>query len=59
MANHLSKFMPNLADTTKSLRDLLVKNNHWTWAEPQQTAFAKVKEQFSSSPVLTIYDPKK
>jgi len=42
-ANHLSKFMPNLADTTKNLHDLLVKNNHWTWAEPQQTAFVKLK----------------
>jgi len=29
----LSKFMPNLADTTKSHHDLLVKNNHWTWTE--------------------------
>jgi len=59
MANHLNKFMPNLVDTTKSLCDLLVKNHHWTWTEPQQMAFAKVKEQLSSSPVLTIYDFKK
>ena len=59
MTNHLSKFTPNLAETTKSLRDLLAKKNCWTWGEPQQTAFEKIKQQLSSSPVLAIYDPKK
>ena len=59
MTNHLSKFTPNLAETTKSLRDLLAKNNCWTWGEPQQTAFKKIKQQLSSSPVLAICDPKK
>ena len=28
MTNHLSKFTPNLSETTKSLRDLLSKKNH-------------------------------
>ena len=42
MTNHLSKFTPNLAETTKSLRDLLAKKNHWTWGEPQQTVFEKI-----------------
>ena len=59
MTNHLSKFTPNLAETTKSLRDLLAKKNCWTWGEPQQTAFEKIKQQLSPSPVLAIYDPKK
>ena len=56
MANHLSKFTPNLAETTKSLRDLLTSKNHWTWGQAQQTAFNKIKQCLSSSPVLAIYD---
>ena len=59
MTNHLSKFTPNLAETTKKLRDLLAKKNHWTWGEPQQKAFEKIKQQLSSSPVLAIYNPEK
>ena len=43
MANHLNKFTPNSAATTKSLRDLLSGKNHWTWNEVQQTAFEKIK----------------
>ena len=59
MTNHLSKFTPNLAEATKNLRDLLAKKNHWTWGEPQQKAFEKIKQQLSSSPVLAIYNPEK
>ena len=59
MTNHLSKFTPNLSETTKSLRDLLSKKNHWTWGEPQQASFEKIKQQLSSSPVLAIYNPEK
>ena len=59
MTDHLSKFTPNLADTTKSLRDLLSKKNHWTWGESQQKTFDQIKEQLSSSSVLAIYDPMK
>ena len=44
MANRLGKFILNLADATKRLRDLLSKKNHWTWGEPQQTVFRKLKE---------------
>jgi len=57
MAIHLGKFIPNLADTTKSLHDLQSKKNHWTWGEPQQTTFFKLKEQLTATPVLVIYDP--
>ena len=59
MANHLGKFTPNLAETTKALRDLLTTKNHWMWGQAQQSAFKKIKQCLSSSPVLAIYDPKK
>ena len=55
--NQLSKFAPNLAEITKPLRDLLVKNNHWTWGEPQQEAFQKVKNALTNSPILAMYNP--
>ncbi len=42
MVNHLTKFTPNLADMTKSLRDLLSKESHWCWGEPQKTAFQEI-----------------
>ena len=31
MTNQLSKFIPNLADKTNSLKELLHKNCQWTW----------------------------
>ena len=59
MANHLSKFMPNVAETTKCLRDLLSDKNHFTWNQAQQTAFDNIKQSLTSSPVLAICDPNK
>ena len=37
----------------------LSNKNHWMCGEPQQKAFEKIKQQFSCSPVLAIYDPQK
>ena len=54
MTNHLNKFTPNLAQTTKSLCDLLSDKNHRTWNQAQQKAFDKIKQSLSSSPVLAI-----
>ena len=57
MTNQLSKFTPNLADMIKPLRDLLSHRNEWSWGEPQKSAFTKVKEALSQSPVLAAFDP--
>lgn len=57
MANQMSKFVPNLADTTKPLRELLHKGRQWTWELPQREAFVGVKELLSTAPVLALYDP--
>ena len=56
MANQMSKFAPRLAEITKPLRDLLIKDNHWTWGEPQQRAMDKVKEILVTSPILALFD---
>ena len=48
MVNQLMKFCPNLAELTKPLRDLLKRDNTWTWSTEQQHAFDKVKDELSS-----------
>ena len=56
MANHLSKFSPNLAEKTTPLRELLNKKNEWVWGEPQHQAFEDVKQALVVSPVLSLFD---
>ena len=58
MVNHLSKFTPCLADKTKPLRDLLVKDRHWVWGEMQQKAFERLRQMLTSSPVLALFNPR-
>ena len=37
MVSHLGKFIPNLADLTKPIRDLIVTTNDWICGETQQS----------------------
>jgi hypothetical protein len=55
MANHLGKFIPNLAQMKEPIRSLLSTKNRWAWETPQQEAFAKIKEALASPPVLAHY----
>ena len=57
MANHLAKFIPDMAAIAKPFRDLLSTRNAWSWEHPQKEAFAKVKETLSTAPTLSLYDP--
>ena len=45
--NQLGKFIPNLAQITQPIRELLVKSNQWMWEEPQQTASQRSKKPLS------------
>ena len=56
MCNQLSKFLPDLAETTKPLRDLLSKKNQWVWDQAQRKAFQNVKSKLCSTPVLWLYN---
>ena len=58
LAQYLSKFLPHLADLTKQLRELTHQDSLWTWDHPQQTAFEKLKEAVSKTPVLRYYNLK-
>ena len=57
MVNQMIKFVPNLADITKLLRDLLSTKNQWAWGQSQEEAFNKVKTIISPVPVLALFDP--
>ena len=57
MAKQMSKFAPNLAETTKPLGDVLNKRSQWVWESTQKQAFQDIKQSLSSSPVLALYDP--
>ena len=59
MVNQLGKFIPQLAEKDKPLRDLLSKKNSWVWDVAQEAAFKTLKEALSSAPVLAVYDQKR
>ena len=55
----LSRFLPNLSSTTAALRQLLKQANSFEWNEPQERAFAAVKDALRDPRVLRHFDPKK
>ena len=56
MLNQMIKFVPNLANITKPLRDLLSAKNQWAWGQSQEEAFNRAKMILSSAPVLALFD---
>lgn len=59
MVTYLSKFISNLSEITKPLRQLLVKNVEWCWGHEQEVAFETIKMKLCSLPVLKYYDVNK
>ena len=57
MTTQLNKFSPFIADRTKPLRDLLVKNTEWRLGHQQAAAFGEIKKELSSSRTLGQYNP--
>lgn len=55
MVNQQDKFIPQLLEKDKLLRDLLSKMNHWIWEEDQAKAFNTLKEDLE----IALYDPLK
>ena len=53
MATYVARYIPNFADLTFPYRQLLKKAAPWTWAEPQQDAFNKIKQLIVKAPVLS------
>ena len=57
MINQLGKFIPQLSDSNKPLRELLSVENQWVWTSCQQQAFKSIKELVSSDSPLALFDP--
>ena len=57
MVNQIGKYLPNLAQNSKPLRDLLNRDTAWIYGSAQKHAFGTIKRQLVSTPVLAIYDP--
>ena len=56
MANHLGKFSSCLASLSQPLRELLSKNNAWTWDNAQASAYNQIKEELTKPTVLALYN---
>ncbi|XP_008486716.1 uncharacterized protein K02A2.6-like, partial [Diaphorina citri] len=57
MFNYLRDFIPNMAEITSPLRNLLRKSTEWHWANEQQVAFQKLKDIVSKPPILRNFNP--
>ena len=55
LATYLSKFIPNLAATTKPLTHLL--SSPWHWTDECSTAADTIRQHFSTAPVLSLFQP--
>ena len=53
------KFLPNLAEMTKPIRDLHKKDTEWIWDSPQKKAFDQLKNELASNEALVLYDTEK
>ena len=56
MATYMSSFIPNLADHTAPLRNLLKENADFTWNPSHSKAFEKVKALICTTTTLAYYD---
>lgn len=56
LANHLEKFMPQLADKAEPLRQLTRKGQEFVWDSEQQQAFQAVKNSISEGCTLAFFD---
>lgn len=51
-AQHLVKFLPQLSDITKPLRDLTLNDVQFIVKKAQQAAFKRLKDAITVTPVL-------
>ncbi|CAI7792207.1 unnamed protein product, partial [Closterium sp. NIES-53] len=54
--NYVCQFVPDMAQLTAPLTDLLRKGVEYTWGEKEQAAFSALKNILCSPPVLRIAD---
>ena len=56
MINYVAKFIPDLANRSRSLRELLKEQHAWAWQPQHQKCFDELKRACSTEPTLAYYD---
>ena len=56
LANYYRWFVKNFASVAKLLHEMTRKEIKWNWGERLQKAFEKLKEKFTTEPVLVTLD---
>ena len=59
MVNYLSKFLPNLSDESKELRELEKSNKTWEWNARYQQVFENLKNMIGKTETLKYFEPEK
>lgn len=59
MVHYLGRYLPNLADVTCPLNDLLRADKALVWGQAQEQAFTKVKQLLTESLIPSFYDGSK
>ena len=59
MAQYLAKYIPNYSTLTAPLRELTHQNVPWVWGDVESEAYQKLKDELTSSRVMTYFDPTK
>lgn len=59
MANYCSRFIPDFATVTESLRRLTWKGTPWEWGAKQESAFKHLKELLTRNTVMVYFFPRK
>ena len=56
LANYYQQFVKDFAKIMKLLYEMMRKEMKWSWRERQQRMFEKLKERFTTEPVLVTLD---
>jgi len=56
LANYYRRFIKDFAKIVAPLHVLVRKEQKWKWEKEQEEAFGKLKEVFTTEPVLVILD---
>lgn len=56
-ANFYRRFIRDFAKMARPLHDLTKKDEQWHWGPEQQQAFDRLKEAFTTEPVLVMWSP--
>lgn len=59
VANYMQSFIPNLSETTATLRELLKKNAVFNWTENHSHVVERIKNLIVESPILKPFDENK